>query len=84
LLFGIKKSYICIFSLLKMYVFINKITQECYLSASKKVISKQSGVNYHSLVYYLRKHDYYENKVLIFIKGKVYKSKQGGKRIKNK
>jgi hypothetical protein len=65
-----------------MYIYINKITQEFCLSASKKVIAKKLGVNYHSLVYYLRKRNYYENKVIIFIKGKVYKSEQGGKRIK--
>jgi hypothetical protein len=64
-----------------MYVLIDKINKDVYLSESKNEIAKYSGVNYHSLSYYLRIKGFYENNKLIFTKCNVIKSKQGGKRV---
>jgi hypothetical protein len=65
-----------------MYVFIDKIIKQVYISYSKKVITKESGINYHTLTYYLRKGSYYETESIIFLKRELLKSQQGGLRIK--
>jgi hypothetical protein len=65
-----------------MFVLIDKKEKEVYLSNSKKRISEESGLNYHTLVYYLRNTDFYENMKIIFCKTEILPSKQGGMRHK--
>jgi hypothetical protein len=61
-----------------MYIYIDKIKEISFISNSKREISEVSGINYHTLGYYVRK-KYYETKSFIFTKGEFLKSKQGSK-----
>jgi hypothetical protein len=65
-----------------MFILIDKNSKTAYLSKSKKMIAKKSGYNYHTLSYYLRGRNFYENMHIIFCKPEILKSNQGGKRIK--
>jgi hypothetical protein len=63
------------------YILVLKKLKESYTSSSKKALSKESGVNYHTLNYYTRL-KYYESDDVVFSIAKKLPSKQGG--IKHK
>ena len=62
-----------------MFILIDKKNKKAYASESKKSLSIESGINYHTLGYYARKM-FYENLDIIFVRVKTVKSKQGGRR----
>ena len=64
---------------MNIFILVDKRNQRIYASKSKKAISLQTGLNYHTLTYYLTK-GYYESVDIIFTKVALLKSNQGGYR----